>query len=225
MGLDIIGAGLGRTGTASLKVALEQLGVGTCYHMGEVLQDPSHIDGWLKAAAGAPQWDDLLGPYSATVDYPACTFWRELADYYPNAKVLLSTRDADSWFESTNATIMSPAFNDFIAGSPFGQLAKQTIWDTLENRMGDRDFMVSYFNRREDEIRAAIPADRLLVYEVKDGWGPLCDFLGLQVPDEPFPRINTREQTEELLANMMSSGGDGPDADAMAGAADELFGS
>jgi len=223
MGLEIVGAGLGRTGTASLKVALEQLGVGRCYHMGEVLQDPSVIGEWLKAADGAPDWDQLLDGYGAAVDYPACTFWKELADYYPTSKVVLSVRDADSWFESTNATIMSPRFNDFIANSPFGELIRRTIWDTLDGRMGDRDFMVSYFNGRVEEIREALPAERLLVYEVRDGWAPLCEFLDLPVPDADFPRINTREQTEELLGKMMAGGGDGPDEAAMAEAASDLF--
>ena len=166
MGLDIVGAGLGRTGTASLKVALEELGVGRCYHMGEVLQDPSVIGEWLKAADGAPNWDQLLEGYSAAVDYPACTFWKELSDYYPHSRVVLSVRDAESWFESTNATIMSPRFNDFIADSPFGELVRRTVWDTLDGRMGDRDFMVSYFNRRIEEIREALPAERLLGFGV-----------------------------------------------------------
>jgi len=223
MMLRVIGAGLGRTGTASLKVAIEELGIGRCYHMGEVLADPSRIDHWLAAANGSPDWDLLLGDYRATVDYPACTFWRQLADLYPDAKVLLSVRDANSWFESTNATIMAPRFNAFVEPSPFGELLRRTIWDTLDGRMGDRDFMVSYFERRNEEIRAAISSERLLVYEVAQGWQPLCDFLEVPVPATPFPRINTREETKELIAKMMSGGGSGPDEEAMSGAAGDLF--
>ncbi|MFV1988299.1 MAG: sulfotransferase family protein [Gemmatimonadota bacterium] len=224
MSLRVIGAGLGRTGTASLKVALEQLGVGRCYHMGEVLADPSRIDHWLDAANGSSDWDTTFDSYSAAVDYPACTFWRELADLYPEGKVILTVRDANSWFESTNATIMSPKFNAYIEPSPFGELVRRTIWDTLDGRMGDRDFMVSYFERRNEEIQAALPAQRLLVYEVSEEWEPLCDFLELPVPDTPFPRINTREETEELLDKMISGGEGGLDEEAMAEAADDLFG-
>lgn len=224
MTLKIIGAGLGRTGTASLKVALEQLGIGRCYHMGEVMQEPRRIDHWLAAADGNPDWELTLGEYGASVDYPACTYWQELADYYPDATVLLSVRSAASWFESVNATIMAPRFNNYIANSPFGALVKRTIWDTLGGRMEDRDFMVSYFERRIEEIKAALPPERLLVYEVTEGWGPLCDLLDVPVPDTPFPRINTREETEQLLEQMIASGRDGPDESSMGEAADMLFG-
>lgn len=223
MGLQIIGAGLGRTGTASLKVALEQLGVGRCYHMGEVMQDPSRMQGWIDAADGTPDWDRMLEGYSAAVDYPACSFWRELMDYYSSARVLLSVRDANSWFESTNATIMSPRFNDFISGAPWGDMIRRTIWDTLDGRMGDRDFMVSYFERRNEEIRETVPSERLLVYEVRQGWEPLCDFLDVPVPETPFPRINQRDETMALLDSMMSGGAREPEGEAMSAVADELF--
>ncbi len=223
MALKVVGAGLGRTGTASLKVALEELGIGRCYHMGEVLQDPAHIDHWMNAADGKPDWDSFLADYSATVDYPACTFWRELAESYPDAKVLLSVRDATSWFESTSTTILSPKLNEFLAGSPFGELNRRTILDTLEHRMGDREFMVSYFDRRIEEIRRAIPEDRLLVYEVKQGWEPLCEFLDLPVPEKNFPRVNSRDETRNLIATMMAQSGDAPDDEAMNEAADKLF--
>jgi len=225
MALKVIGAGLGRTGTASIKVALEELGIGRCYHMGEVLQNPMHINHWLNAADGNPDWDwdQHLGDYAATVDYPACTFWRELAEYYPDAKVLLSVRNATSWFESTSSTIMLPKFNEFVASSPIGELVRRTIWDTLEHRMGDRDYMVSYFDRRIEEVRQAIPEDRLLVYEVKQGWEPLCDFLDLPVPDKPFPRVNSRDDTKQLIATMMAQSGDTLDEEAMNEAAAKLF--
>jgi len=101
MALQVVGAGLGRTGTSSLKVALEYLGVGRCYHMSEVGGNPAHVGLWIDAANGKPDWDRLLADYEATLDYPACTFWRELADFYPESKVLLSVRDPASWFEST----------------------------------------------------------------------------------------------------------------------------
>jgi Sulfotransferase domain len=223
MALKVVGAGLGRTGTASLKVALEELGIGRCYHMGEVLQNQSHMDNWIDAADGNPDWDSFLGDYDATVDYPACTYWCELSEYYPDSRVLLSVRDATSWYESTHATILSPKFKDFIAGSPFGDLCQKTIWDTLDNRMEDRDFMVDYFDRRVEEIREAVPADRLLVYEVQQGWEPLCNFLELPVPDKPFPRINSRHETEQLIATFIEQSGDVPSEQALNDAAASLF--
>ena len=224
MALQIIGAGLGRTGTASLKVALEMLGIGRCYHMGEVVLEPRRIDQWLAVANGSADWESIFEGYCATVDYPACTFWRELSEAYPDAKVLLSTRDAASWFESTNATILAPHLNDFIAPSPWGQMVKRTVWDTLDGRMGDREFMVSYFERRNEEIRDAIPSKRLLVYEVGEGWARLCEFLDVPVPDEPFPRINTRDETRRILDEMVAAGGSGPDSEAMTKASDAIFG-
>jgi hypothetical protein len=137
--------------------------------------------------------------------------------------VLLSVRDATSWFESVNATIMSPKFNDFVTGSPFGDMLKTVIWDTVDNRMGDREFMVSYFNQRNDEIREAIPDKRLLVYEVKQGWEPLCEFLELPVPDKPFPRVNTRDETKKIIDQLIAQSGDVPDDKALGAAADSLF--
>jgi len=202
MALQIVGAGLGRTGTSSLKVALEELGVGRCYHMSEVGKNPAHMRLWIDAANGKPNWNDLLRGYEATVDYPACTFWRELADFYPASKVLLSIRDASTWFESTQATILSPALTDSIRGQPLGEMIQRVIWDTLDNRMDDRDFMVSHFERHTEAVRAAIPADRLLVYDVHEGWEPLCKFLDLPVPGTAFPKVNTRDETRALIEKM-----------------------
>ena len=212
MALQIVGAGLGRTGTASLKIALEQLGMGRCYHMSEVGNNPSHVGLWLEAANGKPDWDRLLGDYGATLDYPACTFWRELADFYPESKVLLSVRDPVSWFESTQATILSRELNDFIRGRPLGEMIQRVIWDTLDNRMDDRDFMTSHFERHIEAVRAAIPDERLLVCEVSQGWEPLCEFLDMPIPDTEFPRVNTRDETRGLIEKMISGGARDPAA-------------
>lgn len=202
MALQIVGAGLGRTGTSSLKVALEELGLGRCYHMSEVGKNPAHLGLWIDAANGKPDWNELLRGYDATVDYPACTFWRELADFYPDSKVLLSIRDASSWFESTQATILSPALTESIRGQPLGEMIQRVIWDTLDNRMDDRDFMVSHFERHTEAVRAAIPADRLLICDVREGWEPLCEFLDLPVPEIAFPKVNTRDETRALIDKM-----------------------
>jgi hypothetical protein len=204
MALQIVGAGLGRTGTSSLKVALEELGIGRSYHMSEVGKNPAHMDLWIDAANGKPDWNELFRDYDATLDYPACTFWRELADFYPESKVVLSIRDASSWFESTQATILSAELNDTIRGQPLGEMIQRVIWDTLDNRMDDRDFMVSHFERHTDAVRAAIPSDRLLVCDVREGWEPLCEFLDLPVPKTAFPRVNTRDETRALIEKMIS---------------------
>ena len=225
MSLRIIGAGFGRTGTASLKIALDQIGYGPCYHMSEVLKNPQHIGEWMAAADGSPNWEDLFSAYQSCVDFPACSFYRELAAQYPDAKVILTVRDAESWFESVHETIMSPLMFERIATSPFGELNRKIIWSIFDNRLNDRDHMVRCFNEHADRVKATIPADRLLVYEVKQGWGPLCDFLGCDAPGTPFPRVNSREETRRLLEAMVEADDNGELDDArMADAARQLHG-
>ena len=203
MALKVIGAGLGRTGTLSLKVALEQIGFGPCYHMAEVLMAIDVApDLWLRAGEGRPDWERIFQGFSSTVDYPACIFWKELADYYPDAKVLLSVRDPQSWFESTQASIFGPMM-ELLRQTPAGPFLDRIVFDQFGDRLHDRDFMIDHFNRHTDAVVSAIPADRLLVYEAKQGWGPLCAFLGVPVPDAPFPRINSRE---EMAATMAAHG-------------------
>ncbi len=206
MALQIIGAGFGRTGTASLKLALEQIGFDPCYHMSEVLQDPSRIDLWLRAADGNPDWASLFEGYRACVDFPACSFYSQLAEAYPQAKVLLTVRDAGRWFDSVYATIMSPAFTRHIEPTPFGELNRRVAWDLFDGRIHDREHMIACFERHVSQVQATIPADRLLVYEVKQGWEPLCSFLEVPVPDMPFPHVNTTEETSKLLAGLVASG-------------------
>lgn len=215
MALEIIGAGMGRTGTASLKVALEALGIGRCYHMSEVLKNPGFVQGWVDAADGNPDWDAIFSGYAATVDNPGCNYWRELAAHYPTAKVILTTRDANKWFESTSETIHSADFARHMENSPFGEMIQKTIWNRMDNRMQDREYMVEFFNTRSAEIIASIPAEKLLVYQVSDGWEPLCEFLNVPLPDMEFPRINSRNETREMLARLMDVSGDSLSEDAM----------
>lgn len=224
MALKVIGAGRGRTGTASLKVALETLGHGPCYHMSEVLKNPAFVNEWIRAAEGNADWDAIFSGYSATVDNPGCNYWKELAAHYPEAKVILTIRDANKWFESTNETIHSAAFASFKKNSPFGKMVQKTIYDRMENRMQDREYMVEFFNRHSADITAAIPAERLLIYQVSDGWEPLCQFLGVPVPDVDFPHINSRSETKEMLAALMAAGEDQLSEDAMMQAGRKLHG-
>jgi Sulfotransferase domain len=224
MALKIIGAGMGRTGTASLKVALEALDIGRCYHMSEVLKNPEFTKDWINAAEGNADWDRIFSGYSATADNPACNYWKELAAWYPDAKVILTIRDADKWFDSTNETIHSVEFAGFMKNSPFGEMVQKTIWDRMENRMQNREYMVRFFTDRSAEIMASIAPERLLVYQVSDGWGPLCEFLDVHVPDMEFPRINSRNETKELLANLMAASGGRLSEDAMVEAGRDLHG-
>lgn len=209
MALRVIGAGLGRTGTMSMKLALEQLGVGRCYHMAELIADLSRLPLWLRAADGAPDWESVFAGYSATVDYPGCTYWRELAAFYPDAKVLLTVRDPDDWFESTQATIFSPPMRTRMAGSPMEGFFQKAVLRDFGDRLDDRSFMTEAFERHNEAVRRAIPPERLLIYEVGEGWPRLCAFLGIPVPATPFPRVNTREEMQRMMeaAAAMPAGG------------------
>ncbi len=201
MALKVIGAGFGRTGTASLKGALETLGFSKCYHMQEVFPNASHIPLWQAAADGHPvDWDKLFEGYQSTVDWPGATFYKELMAKYPDAKVVLSVRDPDAWYKSATDTIfkmsrmgypmkLAPLFVPRLRR--FIRMAPQLIWkNTFHDRFADKAYALSVFDAHIAEVKRVVPADRLLVYEVKQGWEPLCAFLGVPVPAEPFPRLN-----------------------------------
>lgn len=203
--MRVIGAGFGRTGTSSLKVALETLGLGPCYHMSEVFYQAEHRQVWVAAARGErqPDWRNFLGGYQATVDWPGCLFWRELADAFGDAKVLLNTRDPERWHESLMGSIIyghpdHPDHQRLVEsvpeaaglGATWGAVADRQFGGF--DRLSDREQAIEVFRRHYAEVRDAIPADRLLEYEVKQGWEPLCAFLDVPVPDEPFPRLNDR---------------------------------
>ena len=209
MALAVIGAGLGRTATFSLKFALEHLGFGPCYHMSEVFAGASrNVPLWLDAIDGRPDWDAIFEGFHSTTDYPACTYWRELAEHYPRAKVILTVRDPDTWFDSVSETIFSDGMQASLRGSPTGDMMQGVIFDAFGERLRDRDFMTEWFIRRNREVIDALPPERLLVFSPKEGWEPLCGFLGVPVPNEPFPRINSRD---ELNAHSDEQGGLPPD--------------
>lgn len=203
--LEVIGAGFGRTGTLSLKVALERLGFGPCHHMLALFENPDGIRLWRKAARGeSVDWDEVYRGYRSTVDWPGARFWCELAEHYPAAKVILSTRDPERWYDSALGTIHRAAMDDSPPASPvlaeMRAMAREVVWDGLfEGRFTDRDHSLRIFNEHIEAVRGRLPANRLLVFEVAQGWEPLCEFLGKPVPDEPFPRRNRREEFDSLL--------------------------
>ncbi len=192
MPLKVIGAGLGRTGTMSLKLALEQLGFGPTYHMMEVFQNPAAFGWWAETADGVgPGWETIFKGYPSTVDWPSATFYRQLADDYPEAKVILTERPADAWFASTQATI----FQEREAPTPpvFRDMLSKVVHRMFDGRMHDRDHVISVFERHNAEVRRVIAPDRLLVYEVAEGWAPLCDFLNVPVPETAMPHVNSTD--------------------------------
>jgi hypothetical protein len=195
--LTVIGAGLGRTGTLTLKTALEQLGFGPCHHMVEVFAHPEQADFWRRAAEGeAVDWEEMFGAYKASVDWPSCHFWPQLAARYPDAKIVLSLRDPERWWESMDATILKSVQG--MLGDPARRAAMRFIeLILLEQTLGgdlSRDNVIAAFERHNAAVRAAIPPERLLVFEAAQGWAPLCSFLGVRVPDAAFPRVNSREE-------------------------------
>lgn len=199
MALKVIGSGLGRTGTLSLKGALEQLGFGPCHHMVEVFMHQDTMPLWVAAGQGKADWDAIFRDYRAMVDFPGCKFYRELAEHYPDAKVLHSVRDPDAWFDSTQATIFAPSSMAEDPPEPFRAFFHMVVGD-LRDKLHDRTAMIDYFRRHDEEVRRTIPKERLLVYEVSQGWAPLCEFLGAPVPDAPFPSVNSREEFRARIA-------------------------
>ncbi len=204
MTLKVIGAGYGRTGTMSLKLALEQLGFGPCYHMVEVFKNPAAAGWWVDAADGRPDWEKIFAGYNSTVDWPNATFYAELAAAYPEAKVILTERDPEAWFASTQATIFA---RDIPAGTdePWMLMFGKVIADLFDRRMHDKDKLISVYQAHNARVREVIAPERLLVYEVAEGWRPLCAFLGVAVPDGPMPKVNSTQEFQEKHASQIAS--------------------
>lgn len=195
MALEVIGAGPGRTATFSLKFALEHIGFGPCYHMSEVFRSARrNVQLWQDAGDDNPDWDAIFEGYRSTTDFPASTYWRELSEHFPDAKVVLTVRDPDSWFDSVSETIMSPRMLSSLTGSAVESMFKSTYLRPYGNKVTDRAFMTDWYASYNQQIIDTLPAERLLVFHPKEGWEPLCNFLGADVPDVPFPRVNSRDE-------------------------------
>lgn len=201
MAVKVVGAGVGRTGTHSLKLALEQLLGGRCHHMVEIIADPPQAAAWTDAIEGRDvDWQQVLDGYVAVVDWPGASFWKEISDANPEALVLLSTRDPESWYRSASNTIFNP-----IEDSPpglegwFGTTVPELFETRFSADLGDAGAMIDAFETHNAAVRAGVAPERLLEWTVSDGWEPICAQLGLAVPDEPFPLTNTTAETREML--------------------------
>jgi hypothetical protein len=206
MGLKVIGAGFGRTGTKSLQEGLQMLGFTPCHHMYEVIMNPEQVPFWDRAARGeSMNWDDVFARYQASCDWPSCTFYKELADYYPDAKVILSLRDPKSWYKSVNSTIIGSMKKPDAGGRPGlpGTFGPMLLGDKTFGNDFSEAHMIDVYERHNAEVRRVIPPNRLLVFEAKQGWEPLCKFLGVPVPSAPYPNTNS---TEEFQARMKARG-------------------
>jgi Sulfotransferase domain len=203
--MKVIGAGLPRTGTLSQKVALEMLGLGPCYHMVNVLGDLELVGPWRQALDGDPDWDQVFDGFQSTIDWPGSYYYRELIDAYPDAKVLLSVRDGESWARSMRDTIWGLFYGDIVSRHlsdaralvdpkwrAYTEMMKE-MWQRsglLDGAGTTDEWMSNAIHRFQQEVQDTVPADRLLVWSVGDGWEPLCEFLEVPVPDTPFPHLN-----------------------------------
>ncbi len=208
--MKLIGAGVPRTGTLAQKIALEMLGLGPCYHMVDVLADLDQAALWETALDGEQPWPMLFDGFSSSVDWPAGYFWRELADFYPEAKVLLSVREPEAWERSMRQTVwavrrgeslirllssaqaqVNPQWDGFL------KMIDRLLWEgegTFAGGHAEPSQLIDAMNRHVEEVKRTVPPERLLVWSVSEGWEPLCEFLELPVPQEPFPHINDREE-------------------------------
>lgn len=194
MGLEIIGAGLGRTGTTSLKIALEELLGGPCYHMLEVRERPADPDVWGNAYEGKlPDWEAFFDDYRAAVDWPSAPFWRELGEAFPDAPILLSVRDPDSWWKSASNTIFIALATYFAPDAPadgWARMGRGMMTGFTPHWRDEASAKAAYLAYNED-VRATAPSGRLVEWSPGDGWEPICSALSLAVPDHPFPHTNT----------------------------------
>jgi hypothetical protein len=202
--MKVIGAGVGRTGTLSLKAALERLGFGPCFHGRHVLDHPDRLQLWRAAAAGQPvDWRVLFAGYEATVDWPGAAFWRQLAGAFPDAKVILTVRDPAGWYASVHNTIfrmfgggpadprVARARREVPGLDVFTEFHRRMIWDGFfAGRFADRDHAMAAYEGHNAAVARELPAERLLVIPPGAGWEPVCGFLGVPVPDEPYPHLN-----------------------------------
>lgn len=189
MPLKVIGTGFGRTGTNSMQKALEILGVGPCHHMIEVNNDPAMKSRWraFVGSGQAPDWEALFEGYSSCVDWPSAYYWRELIAAYPEARVILTWRSAESWWASYEKTLM--VFRRNVTDPE--SVGRKIIDMVFGAEFEDRDHAIGLYEANIAAVQAEVPAERLLVHKLGDGWEPLCAHLGVAVPEVPYPQKNS----------------------------------
>ena len=197
MTLSVIGAGFGRTGTHSLKLALEMLGLGPCHHMSEVMRSEQQ-KAWFRAAGrGEPvDWDQVYAGYNSAVDWPTAHFWRELAAHYPEAKIILTVRNSEDWYRSAKATIFNTMGPDSSPDSFGVAVIRNKVFG---GNLDDEAHVIEVLEQHNADVIRTAPAGRLLEYNVADGWPKLCAFLGVSVPSEPFPLTNTTSEFQQRV--------------------------
>ena len=204
--MKVIGAGFGRTGTQSIKVALQQLGFGPCLHMIDMLSgNPEMSDAFREAYDGKPtDWEALVEGWESCMDWPTCSFYKQFIETFPDAKVILNVRDPEGWYKSCYNTIYQvavvapPPFE--IASRPPNKMLKRVIWEgDLQGKFGDKATALEILEQWNQEVRDTVPAEKLLEFAVTDGWEPLCKFLEVDVPDEPFPHLNDTQSFLDMV--------------------------
>ncbi|MFI9808920.1 sulfotransferase family protein [Streptomyces sp. NPDC052301] len=208
--LKLINAGLGRTGTTSLQVALDRLGLGPCFHMFDIVGDERRLEQWEKivCAGEQPDWAAMFDGYTSAVDGPCAVYYEQISKAFPEARVILTVRDAERWYRSTYDTLYQFALRSKEHPPQPGsrqdrlfRVVNAMVWDGLfEGRFSDQEHAVAAYHRHNEEVVRALGADKVLVYDVKQGWEPLCAFLGVEVPDEPFPHANDSEAMRRRIA-------------------------
>ncbi len=210
MTLQVIGAGFGRTGTLSTKMALETLGIGPCYHMKELYGHPEHLPLWQRASRGeAADWETVFGEFKATVDWPATAMWADLVEHYPDARVVVNVRPVEAWADSMQQTVCKllavrkrhpDSYVRDVLEVAYRLIAEQAFG----GRLDDRQALISAFEAHTDTLKRSLPPERVLFFDVSDGWPPLCEFLALEIPDTPFPRSNSRDEFWDIFGRDLS---------------------
>lgn len=221
MSIKVIGAGFPRTGTSSLKVALQTLGFDECYHMKNLLIDPYKLPLWNELeSTGKTDYDKLFDGFQAIVDIPGYLYYKQLMEQYPEAKVILSTRPFEKWYPSINSTLVKAVYPSIglklkIIRKALGRpavfqskkcvdMVKRTFFENhFEKKFSDKQKAESIFNEHIESVKAHVPKENLLIYQPGDGWEPLCDFLNIAVPAEPYPHLNKRENFQDMMGHLL----------------------
>ena len=209
MVLKVLGAGFGRTGTLSLKYALEELGFGPCHHMMEVMRDPKQNEWFYRISQGdRVEWGEVFADYSSAVDWPSASYYAELMEVFPDAKVILSVRDPDSWYKSVKDTIFNVVPNIphwvqaiFPRSKKIAILIEEIVWQGVFNgRFNDRQYAIDVYEKNTEAVMASVPSDRLLIHSAKEGWEPICKFLEVPVPETEYPWVNdSKSQRRRIM--------------------------